>query len=129
MDKNMKIIISIIIIAILSMVLYYSFVYSKSESYMITNEIRKLERVLKDEDEEIDTILKNIVDKKTMTSLNEFTNGYNRNGALDREYIFPDERYYHVHDYYLYEVLKTDLIPMFYTDENYNIYYFSGERK
>ncbi len=31
------------------MVLYYSFVYSKSESYMITNEIRKLERVLKDE--------------------------------------------------------------------------------
>lgn len=129
MDKRIKIIISIVVILILSIVLYYSFIYSKSESYIITNEIRKLERILKDEDVEIIKVLKNTVDKKTMTSLNDFTNGYNRNGALDREYIFPVERYFQVHDYYLYQVLKTDLIPMFNTDANYNIYYFSGERK
>lgn len=127
MKKKVVLGIGVILLAALVTYLYFNFIYDERSNY-VTSEISRLERILKEEPGEIDDILDKTIDRDAMTSLNEFTNGFDKNGRLERDFDFIDVPYYEVNSYYLYQIMETDLIPMFYVDNSYNIYYFDGER-
>lgn len=127
MKKKVVLGIGVILLAALVTYLYFNFIYDERSNY-VTSEISRLERILKEEPGEIADILDKTIDHDSMTSLNEFTNGFDKNGRLERDFDFKDVPYYEVNSYYLYQVMETDLIPMFYVDNSYNIYYFDGER-
>lgn len=125
-----KIIVGLVIVFTLVLLsyVYFRFIFDERSHY-VTSEIVKLERILKDEHDEIRNLLDKKIDIEAMKSLNEFTNGFNRSGRIDKDYAFKDVPYYEVNSYYLYQIMETDLIPMFYVDDDYNVYYFDGERK
>lgn len=121
---------AVIVVVVLSVLAFQYFVTTYDErSHYITGEIKRLEKILKDQPGEIDELFKKAINRDEMKALNEFTNGFNRKGRLNREYVFEDKEYFQVYSNYLYDMLHTDLIPMFYVDEEYHIYYFDGERK
>lgn len=120
--------IGVILLGALLIYLYFNFIYDERSNY-VTSEISRLERILKDEPGEIEDLLEKTINRDSMTSLNEFTNGFDKNGRLKIDFDFKDASYYEVNSYYLYQIMETNLIPMFYVDNNYNVYYFDGERE
>lgn len=117
-----------IILTILTLQIFAGCEKEQETLERIVEHINILEEELPNEDEGY--LANNLLAIKTgelPTSLTGVASWYNRDGKLDKSYVFTSDEYFYISSREL--VMKhTDgkLIGQYYVDENFDVYYFGG---